>query len=114
MFAGVLRICFEADARTAQDAKALKALASDIAINFDVSALGSTATLEQGDLYICVSALSHVENNLNQKFDKIILYCEKSGFGRVEDETRFLDSISAMDMDEDEDEDEDDDQYHGH
>ena len=109
MHAGFIKINFEADTRTAQDVKTLKQLAENISINYDVTALGSTATLDRGDLYVAVACLSHVEGNIEKKFDQILDFCEKSGFGRIEDETRFLDSIDAMDMDMDEDDDGDDD-----
>lgn len=101
MFFAVSHIKFEEDFQkdSRQDeirVLELKRLAEKIRSRFKVCAMATFQPSSQEPIGIAVTALGSDEEKLSKLLDGIVDFCEQSGFGRVQDELSWVESIDAL------------------
>jgi uncharacterized protein YlxP (DUF503 family) len=74
----------------------LKRLAEKVRSRFKVCAKATFDLSSQEPIGIAVTALGAEEEKLSKLLDSIVEFCEQSGFGRVQDELSWIDSIDIL------------------
>ena len=100
MYFAIMKLSFDPNSTPSnQDKKALHSLCTKIKKRFDCLAIPYSSIQDKGISAIAISLLSSKKNNLNQKLDSIIDFCESEGFGRIAKEDTTMDHIDVlMDM----------------
>ncbi len=94
MYFAVSKLMFSSQPGLVDDAQAFRALAEKIRTRFKVcAAIHQTGT---GEFCLAITALGSTAERLSQTLDKIAVFCEDSGFGRVESEEALLDHIDHL------------------
>ena len=94
MFVAVSRITFESG-ETSYDQKELKSLTESLKKRFQVCVKVDREAQSFGHS-IVVTCLDHKNETLSSRLDKISLFCEESGFGRIESEETFFDHVENL------------------
>jgi uncharacterized protein YlxP (DUF503 family) len=95
MYFAVMKLTFAATMDSEKDRKDLKALAEKLRARFKICC-APCGVEEGGVASLAITALSGSENQLSHTLDEIAIFCETSGFGRIESESTLLDDIQSI------------------
>ena len=94
MFFGLSKISFSKDGALNSHRRELSSLASKMNQKFHICAKPLWRSGQSPAIYIAL--LGAREGSLHQEIDKILDYCEKAGFGRVESEFSIVDHFDTI------------------
>ena len=96
MYFAVTKIVFESDGRLDTDYREITSLAVKLQTKFKVSVQVSHSFKEDGIPMLVIASLGKTENHISRQIDRMVEYCELSGFGRVGSERTLLDHIDSI------------------
>lgn len=94
MYFAISKITFE-DEASPHDHKALKSLTEKLRARFKVTVRISEDFEKHGSLAIVLALLHPQREGLSQTLDRILEFCEQSGFGRIANEKTILEDLDS-------------------
>ncbi len=103
MYIGITKLEFSPESSTGQDFKAAKALCQSIKARFKVISCTCSTIEKDGVTSIAYAAFGSNESQLGSFLEQIADFCEGSGFGRIENHNRIIESLDHMDEEDEDD-----------
>jgi hypothetical protein len=92
----VSHIIFDVATTTAVDHRALSSLCEKLTKRFGVLAKPYHSLEKDGNASIAIAALANKQEALGRIADDVADFCEKAGFGRVDEEFTLLDDFESL------------------
>lgn len=92
----VSHIVFDVSTTSAVDIRALNSLCEKISKRFGILAKPYHSLERDGIASIAIAAIANRQEALGRIADEVADFCEKAGFGRVEEEYALLDDFESL------------------